>query len=492
MNVFEDLLGELKEENLLEDTVVGPAAAVDDDDVDPDGRYHAQLHTSEQPTGDDYHRKRAAEEVAAMQMVEHVLAGVEREHYRAILSPYDDLEAKKALHRFQQVADEPSSPMYNEAETALLAETRAWSAALYERDGSISLQNMRAFCENCRPVLSSQALLALSRFYRNGPFTEERRQKFEFVMTRLFSRATEDNKRKLLFDRTEMTGHIRNLYAKWSSLSMLEAGEEETAVEAVVKSFTDCGQRARSSESLSEVIESGLLQNLQSLKSSTNELFFVPEVVSAAMECNVRVGNRLLELARETESRRLLEEELAAGTEEFSESISQAVSRTLGASELLEFSEETAEVDPGGVDAPKEVAYQPTAPTFADASPTAPRKVNRWLVYVTVLVLLASGGLYFWADRADAPDGSMTQAAKVDLNSTELGTYLRTGRATDTTFYAVTLPAWDQLSDQQKKDVIQKSLSLAGKLKLNRVELLNYKGRTVGFGTPDKIQLVEP
>ena len=170
--------------------------------------------------------------------------------------------------------------------------------------------------------------------------------------------------------------------------------------------------------------------------------------------------------------------------------MSDAVGRTLGSGELLRFAEETPEVVPAEQQPAKEAAAR-TYPTFADASPRAPRRVNRWLVYVTVLVVLASVGLYYWADRADAPDSSMTQADKVDLGGSELAPYLRTGRATDTTFYAITLPAWEQLSEQQRKDVVQKSLTLAEKLKLNRVELLNFKGRTVAFGSPDKIELFE-
>src|SRR6185436_20249562 len=109
MNVFEDLIGELKIENLLEDTVIqvrnggsnnasnqhGQAelgnlgdfafaddAAVDFQGVDFETDDDALVSDELQTLGDDseFFRKRAVEEVSSLQMVEHVLAGVEREY----------------------------------------------------------------------------------------------------------------------------------------------------------------------------------------------------------------------------------------------------------------------------------------------------------------------------------------------------------------------------------------------------------------------------
>jgi hypothetical protein len=499
MNVFEDLLGELKEEALLEDTVIkidsqSPeslvSAADPDDYVETDSRYKTDLDASDDPTADNYLRKRAADEVAAMQMVEHVLAGIEREHYKAKPALYDDLEAKKALHRFTQVSDSPGTPEYAEAETALLAETHAWSSALHTRDEAISLETMRAFCENCRPVLSSQALLALSRFYRNAPYSEANRQKFEYVMTRLFTREVEDHKRKLLFDRQEMVGHIRNLYAKWSSLSMLDAGEEVTAIEAIVRSFADCVQRSRAAGDLDELIETELFENLNALTPSTEELFFEPRVVTAAIECNVRVGNRLLDLAKQGPTRATLRQSLDDPESELPTAMCGAVGRTLGPAELLEYVTLQTAPKEGDEVAPNEISSRTESAAAVEPKPRV--RANRWLVYLTLLVLAVSGGLYLWADRAAAPDASTSQANKVDLGSTDLAPYLRTGRATTTTFYAITLPTWDTLSEEQKKDVVKRSLLLGEKLKVGRVELLNYKGRTVAVGSQNKIDLVEP
>lgn len=503
MNVFEDLLGELKEERLLEETVIKLPASENgaaagrvlrdetevDDFIDTDGRDHREITSAEESEGDEYFQKRATEEVAAMQLVEHVLAGIEREHLGTRPSTYDDLEAKKALHRFVHVAAEPGSPEYEEAESAMLTETHAWSAALYRRDETVSLATMRTFCENCRPVLSSQALLALSRFYRNGPPSEPTRQKFEFVMTRLFSREVNDYKRKLLFDRKEMIRHIRNLYGKWASLSLVDAGDEETAIESIVRSFGDCVQRARAADGLDEMIEDGLIEHLNALKGSTNELFFEPEVVAAAIECNVRVANRTLEVGIRTSGPALLEASDADSEADLSESISVAVGRTLGLREIDRFAavsdvEESEQM-------PRPAPVYRSVEVSEKAASGGYMRANKWLVMTTILALAVSSGIYLWADRAATPDSSASRANMVDLAGTDVAAYLRTGRSTDTTFYAITLPTWDSLSEQQKKDVVQKSVALAEKMKLKRVELLNYKGRTVAFGSSEKIELLE-
>ncbi|HLA95374.1 MAG TPA: hypothetical protein VK612_06615, partial [Pyrinomonadaceae bacterium] len=214
MNVFADLIEELKEENLLEETVIdinnrlgkaqhdeAPKAAplyATDDAVVQDFALEGEIapavpdemiHETATPIDErDFYRKRAMEEVSSLQMVEHVLSGIEREHMKMAPETYDDLAVKKALHKFLQVTSDVSSDEHSESEYVLMQETENWYSALAKRDSNISVANIRRFCENSRPILSSQALMALARFYRNSPYSEPVRGKFDFVMTRLFSR----------------------------------------------------------------------------------------------------------------------------------------------------------------------------------------------------------------------------------------------------------------------------------------------------------------
>src|ERR1043166_6813829 len=136
MNVFEDLVLELKEESLLEDTVleqhlgsdeIDPLeeTAVPNRDFDPakviaasrpkrsvtpePTEYDLQLSAphnveetavvtrndeqpaSTQPSGREFFKKRAVAEVSSLQMVEHVLTGVEREYMKVKPASFDDL-----------------------------------------------------------------------------------------------------------------------------------------------------------------------------------------------------------------------------------------------------------------------------------------------------------------------------------------------------------------------------------------------------------------
>jgi hypothetical protein len=220
MNVFEDLIEELRDENLLEETVIdltrstaarngaanangsAPELAVGPPPDDLASKAGLDIQPNQTDDERDFYRKRAIDEVSSLQMVERIISGIEREHMKMVPSSYDDLEAKKALHRFLQAPGDSATSDYAEAEFQLMRETEAWSSALSNRDQKISVSNLRRFCENSRPVLSSQALLALGRFYRNASYSELSRAKFDLVMTRLFSREIEDEKRRLLFTRS--------------------------------------------------------------------------------------------------------------------------------------------------------------------------------------------------------------------------------------------------------------------------------------------------
>src|SRR5689334_8545302 len=132
MNVFEDLVLELKEENLLEDTIVDRAIDTTDEPnvkepeevliAEPDAATHTPeivVESNAEPIpndlpprppkkpahGREFFNKRAVAEVSSLQMVEHVLTGVEREYLKIVPKTFDDFNAKKALNTFLQIPD---------------------------------------------------------------------------------------------------------------------------------------------------------------------------------------------------------------------------------------------------------------------------------------------------------------------------------------------------------------------------------------------------
>jgi hypothetical protein len=529
MNVFEDLIGELKDENLLEDTVIelnkdksyaGPEVssmepaedestsefeladnsevpAGADDVADPDEEA-ADLPLIAKPADDrEFYRKRAMEEVSSLQMVEHVLAGIEREHFKMPAASYDDLAVKKALHNFMRVSGDSKSEEHAAAEYALLQETQGWHAALSARDKNVSVSNIRRFCENSRPVLSSQALMALARFYRNSSFTEEVRGKFDFVITRLFSRDAGLEKRKLLFPRLEMIGHIKTLYGNWSSISYHTNSDDRAAIDLAVQRFDDIVKHFESAETFDELLNADVFSNIRHFKEECGELFYVPDVAAAAIDCNVRLGNKYVELIFKERSERgaaKIEEQYGYS---YDQAISAAAGKTLLLVELLKERPEESDVSPA-----EKPEFEPqsfdlpssSAPISNKASASGFRifGVSRWLVVVTVMAVLASVGLYFGADKLGGGSENIKVANEIDLNESDLKAHIRTMRVSHETAYAVTQPSWDAMGESEQKEFLKKVYSFAESKGVKSVNLLNYKGRTVAYVSKDRFELMGP
>ncbi|MGH9949730.1 MAG: hypothetical protein ACRD6X_21390, partial [Pyrinomonadaceae bacterium] len=499
MNVFEDLIGELKDENLLEDTVIDVKKTLVEDEAllmteDQVEIEQVEFETNtevpaagvpefETRAGDrEFFRKRAVDEVASLQMVEHVLSGVEREHMKVPAAPYDDLEVKKALHIFLQAPNDEN--VNADAEYKLLQETQGWHAALYTRDKGVSVSNIRRFCENSRPILSSNALMALARFYRNSPFSEDVRTKFEYVMTRLFARDAGNERRQLLFSRKEMIGHIRTLYANWSSINYHTAEENRSEIDLSVQCFDDLVKHFEAVESFDELLNADVFNTVRQYKEECGELFFTAETTAAAIECNIRLGNKYVFLIvkekKEVGSAKL-EEKYGF---QYDQIASNAAGKTLVLEDLLngrpanEGSEEgtVAEFEQESFDIARSVPVSNAK--SSDGKESALAGVNRWLVAATILVALVSGGMYFWADKIAGSDSAVLVADEVELGGTDLKPHLRTMRTSNGTAYGVTEPSWDAMSEDDKKEFLKKAYEFARSKGQEKVNLLNYKGRT--------------
>ena len=502
MNLFEDLIEELRDENLLEETITASRAAGSNATyLESKPSQSARLvsdteNGSEDPaaaeTSRSFYQKRAMDEVSCLQMVEHVLSGIEREYMKIVPATFDDLKVKKALHIFLQVEGDTSTKEYADAEFSLLHETESWSLALSKRDTHIPVSGLRRFCENSRPALSSQALLALARFYRNASFAENSRAKFDFVMTRLFSRETEGEKRRLLFSRGEMVGHIKTLYANWASVALYSADDATLKIRAIVAGFEDRTAEAESALTFDQLIQDDFFKKVHEFKVATGEVFFTPEVVSVAIDCNTRIGNKFIDLLRLERERTSPESVERKYGYEYDQIISEAAGKTLHLVELAK----TLEGDPEPGAEPNDATASKTK-TFE----RAPRnengqlfssdmfRVNKWLLAFTILVVLASAAAYFLSSQSSAGESATAPATSINLENTELKTYLRSGRGTAETFYAITLPAWDELEDDKKKEVLQQALVLANQNRLKNVQLISVNGRTAAVASENKLEI---
>lgn len=557
MNVFEDLIIELKEENLLEDTVMDPALEASVSELPPESEILSSVLDEEpdpevtdldSPEGDtervevenfpvamavaedsdlqllgtdetveirkpssetEFFKKRAVGEVSSLQMVEHVLTAIEREHMKVVPSAYDDFEAKKALNAFLQVADNVSSDEHKEAEFRLMQETESWCSALAAKDREISVANLRRYCENCRPMLSSQAMLSLARFYRNLPYSEAVRSKFDFIITRLFSRPVDEQCRKLLFDRDEMLGHIRSLYADWSSLSLFTGEADDANVTLTTQSFADLTAEAESVTEFDDLIKSDFFNRLRVFKESITELFYVPEVTVSAIECNIRVGNAYVELIDRERQR----SNAAIVHDKYSfiddQEVSQATGRTLELIELLrertrtydeaehqDISEDAENVD----EVPVETAVEPEATAESTKQkrrwipnlPTNKLGVNKWLLLVGTVLVVASMGLYVWANFFIQEPPSSSGVRRFDFKESPFQDDIKIAKISGDTLYVVMLPSWETMTKEKQSEMLKNIYQYGAGKEWTNVNLMNSTGRTVGFASPSRLDLVGP
>ncbi len=437
----------------------------------------------------EYFRKRAMDEVTGLQMVDHVLSGVEREQMKLVAKPYDDLPVKLALHDFMQVAHETNTTEHAQSEFRLMQETENWCSALSHRDKHISIAHLRRHCETTRPALSAQALIALARFYRNSPYSEPVRSKFELVVTRLFSREDELDHRELLLSREEMIQQLKELYADWSSIQLYSSDEDNSEILISVLKFEDFINEAENTNSFEELISSDFFNRLRLFKQDCNENFFAPIVTVSAVEANIKIGNRYLELLNKEKEKfnaAMLEEKYGFLHDQ---AISDATGKTFQLAELLQersgnVKKEAAEIIEVSVKQQErsrvKVPRKERSKLFA---------VNRWLLAATILTIAVCFGLYFWAEQESQEIKPTSSVKKVNLENSEFKDFIQTARIDNETFFGITTASWESLNSERKEEMLKKLLSVGTEKNYKKVHLINSGGKSVGFASPEKAEV---
>ncbi len=564
MNIFEDLVEELKEENLLEETVIEinkekaraedktvseiysvaseiPSATAEEDlnvvlsefkeildgGAEPlpaeklaensgvysdAGQITNEEHSSSQPEGDyppnapiapvpdlqpNFYTSRATDEVSGLQLVEHVFSGVEREQMKTVPKPYDDLECKKALHAFMQVSADINSPEHAQAEFRLMQETESWYSALSRRDRNISVTHLRRYCETTRPVLSSTALISLARFYRNAPFNEQVRSKFDLTVTRLMTRELKNDKRDMPFNREELIGHLKKLYSQWASIPLYTANDDDSEILLIALKFEEFMKEAETAESFDRLINDDFFNRLRAFKESTNENFFAPLVTAATIECNVRVGNRYVDLIRaekEKFDKNVLEDKYGFLHDQ---AISESSSKTLQLVQIIEdkveFEDEKTVEEPDTTISKPEKIESKKVPKTAKNKHTKVEKnglrVNKWLLAATILIVIVNIGLYVWMSYDDNTEISEKRVVKVNLENSPLNEFIKEARIGNNTFFGIVNPNWASLTEEEQKNLLKKIYGVGGEKGFSKAQLLNSDGKTVAFidGTGSQI-----
>lgn len=546
MNVFEDLIVELKEENLLEETIFDSTGVAADqfdetdkaafeagfeiDDGESDlanvelaGAGDLAIVRNDEPPGStetgskkkkpvkgsrEFFKKRAVAEVSGLQMVEHVLTAVEREYMKVKPRAFDDFNVKRTLNAFLQLPDSFVEE-HKKGEFELMQQTEAWFSALTVRDNNIPVQHLRQYCENTRPALSSQAMLALARFYRNSPYSEPVRAKFDFVITRLFSRPSGGERRKPLFEREEALGHLNTLYREWSSVPLYAADDDLSKIALTAMSFDDLMAEAQNAAAFDELIESDFFGRLRLFKESIAEMFFAPEVAIAAIEANVQIGNayvKLIDLERQKAEADVIQSKYG---DLDNETISDAAARTLELVDLLraplnveeEFFEDAEEepepldkiiLDTSTMESEPDAQSVFTLPGFLNNLKENALQVNRWLLAVSILLITASIGLYVWANYLVDDEVSKTGVQTVNLDNPVFKEHIKSAKVAGETFHGTVLPSWTELSKEKREEYLKKILQAGPSMNFKQVNLLKADGKQAGFASATRVDVEMP
>ncbi len=540
MNVFEDLIVELKQEKLLEQTIMELDGQLVGDDFyqrdafvlneglggdngDDDGEVNSPKIVTEEVastvaalipgdpllllrkprSGQDFYRKRAVDEVSNLQMVEHVLTGVEREYMKVAPNVFDDFNAKKALNIFLHIVGDENSTDHQEVENRLMRETEAWCTHLAKRDQSVPVSSLRQYCEKSRPALSSQALLALARFYRNLPHSESVRAKFDFVITRLFSRPAGNDGRVCLFTHEEILNHINTLYREWSSIALYTADEDESKVLLTALSFEDLAIEAENAGTFDQLIERDFFGRVRNFKSSISELFYAPHVTAAAIDANVRIGNAYVLLIDRERQKSDSDSIQSKYGDLHDDSIADGTARTLDLGELLREHQSPDEIE----SAPElkvpdtweeSDAEEPTENEVHSGLPLhlklihQIKTVNKILLVASIILIAASFGIFIFSNNSVAEQPTTEGVTVLDIRDENLAEYLSTGRLSREIFYGVLRPSWNALPNEKQQEFLKKALEAGKEQGFTQIHLLTEKGKPAGFASEHRIEIIVP
>ena len=537
MNVFEDLVIELQEENLLEQTVIGQRRTAVHDSFEievpenPNLRFEpapateVEIETAgdfaaasvpipaeqyppqnqRQQNNKEFFKKRAMTEVSSLQIVEHVLTGVEREYLKMLPQTFDDFRVRKALNNFIQIPDSVNTEEHAKAEFELLQQTEAWCTALAARDKHVPVSALRHFCENTKPALSSQAMLAIARFYRNLPYSESVRSKFDFVTTRLFSRPNESEQRVALFNREETLNHIKTLYADWASVPLYATNDDDSDVVMAALSFEDLAIESENAASFDQLIKSDFFGRLRNFKESISELFFAPSVTAAAIDANVRIGNSYVKLIGREREKMDTESIQSKFGDVDGRIVSDATARTLELVDILKtpmplVEERLTQHEPkpeASTPPEREPAAEKVAPPKTKKTPShlvesIKRQVsgfNPWVLVLCVTLLLGTGGLVIWSSYFAKPTVSNAGVVPVDFSNPSIDEHVEKPRVSNNMLYAQVKESWTTLPKEKKLELLKLIYEAGASRGYTQVNLTDKDGKAAGYASTSRLEI---
>lgn len=199
-----------------------------------------------------------------------------------------DLGAVKAGIQELRSSGEEDVERQKRIEFQVSHELAKWQQQLAERDGKIEAYHIRRYCDGLKSPLDSEVFIALARFYRGLDYSRQSMSKFDLAVTRAFTSQLGEIRRCLVADRETMSARIASHYANWDRMPVADHGSPRD-----VQVFDRYVEECFAIDEFEVLTDSKLFDRVRDFKSELCERFFQPNVVAAAIECNISLGNRL-------------------------------------------------------------------------------------------------------------------------------------------------------------------------------------------------------
>ena len=237
----------------------------------------------------------AGTEAIRLRIVERFLSEVERRIMRISTLVFDVERVRTALQILKDLTIDEDEEVCFEAEFRLEQEFKLWRSLIEQRDDQIETYHYRRFMDATTEPLSDEIFISLALFYRGVRYSPATQSKFDLAVTRLFTGPRTGGLRSPRFSRDEMAAKLWKLYEK-SGFESRHAATDE-AVFQIDGFITE----ARSFKTVEAIIQSGIFNRYREFKRELENRFFEPEVVAAAIECNLVFGNAFDLLLRRAE-----------------------------------------------------------------------------------------------------------------------------------------------------------------------------------------------
>jgi hypothetical protein len=230
--------------------------------------------------------KRAGEEAVQLRIVERFLSEVERRLLKTTPSIFDIQRIRTALQILKTLSADDDIDECLEAEFRLDQEFHLWRELIIERDHKIETYHFRRLCDSAPYPLEDEIFIALASFYRSLDLTPATQSKFDLSVTRLFTRSIAGGSREMRAVRSDNVKRLKNLFPRIEN-DTLSPDKIDYAV-AAIEGFID---EALDFKVFEDLVKANIFDRYRVFKRELGHLFFEPEVVAAAIECNIAVGN---------------------------------------------------------------------------------------------------------------------------------------------------------------------------------------------------------